>query len=110
MATAARWASLSASSACTSPAGPITAGALAATLAVRDDQIETALLALESEGVVLRGRFTPDGSAGAIEWCDRALLARIHRYTLNRLRAEIEALGWEMQDMPDDGFRLVKKL
>ena len=28
----------------------------------------------------------------------------------DRLRAEIEALGWEVQDMPDDGFRLVKKL
>ncbi len=25
-----------------------------------------------------------------MEWCDRRLLARIHRYTLNRLRAEIE--------------------
>ena len=54
-----------------------------------------ALLALEGEGVVLRGRFTPgaDGAASALEWCDRALLARIHRYTLNRLRAEIEPVS-----------------
>jgi ATP-dependent Lhr-like helicase len=36
---------------------------------------------------VLRGTFTP--GARAIEWCDRRLLARVHRYTLNRLRAEI---------------------
>src|SRR4029450_1122303 len=29
----------------------------------------------------------------ALEWCDRSLLARIHRYTLNRLRAEIEPVS-----------------
>ena len=50
---------------------------------------DAALLALESEGVVLRGRFT---GADDLEWCDRRLLARIHRYTLNRLRAEIEPI------------------
>jgi ATP-dependent Lhr-like helicase len=44
------------------------------------------LLALESQGRILRGRFSSTG----LEWCDRRLLARIHRYTLNRLRAEIE--------------------
>src|SRR5437764_1182182 len=27
------------------------------------------------------------------QWCDRRLLARIHRYTLNRLRAEIEPVA-----------------
>ncbi len=46
------------------------------------------MVALESEGVILRGSFTP--STAEREWCDRRLLARIHRYTLNRLRAEIE--------------------
>jgi ATP-dependent Lhr-like helicase len=44
------------------------------------------LLALEGQGRILRGRF----SSNELEWCDRRLLARIHRYTLNRLRAEIE--------------------
>ena len=44
--------------------------------------------ALEAEGVVLRGSFT--SGARDEEWCDRRLLARIHRYTLDRLRAEIE--------------------
>ena len=44
------------------------------------------LLALEGQGRILRGRF----SSNDLEWCDRRLLARIHRYTLNRLRAEIE--------------------
>jgi ATP-dependent Lhr-like helicase len=49
------------------------------------------LLALEVQGRILRGRFTP--GAVEIEWCDRRLLARIHRYTLSRLRAEIEPVS-----------------
>jgi len=52
---------------------------------------DTALLQLESQGRILRGRFTP--GATEVEWCDRRLLARIHRYTLNRLRAEIEPVS-----------------
>jgi len=48
-----------------------------------------ALLALEGQGRILRGRFSSSG----LEWCDRRLLARIHRYTLNRLRAEIEPVS-----------------
>ncbi|HEY0673839.1 MAG TPA: DEAD/DEAH box helicase [Longimicrobiales bacterium] len=51
-------------------------------------EIEQALIALETEGVVLRGYFTP--GVPDREWCDRRLLARIHSYTLNRLRAEIQ--------------------
>jgi ATP-dependent Lhr-like helicase len=50
-----------------------------------------ALQALETQGRVLRGRFSP--SVAELEWCDRRLLARIHRYTLNRLRAEIEPVS-----------------
>jgi ATP-dependent helicase Lhr and Lhr-like helicase len=48
------------------------------------------LLALEGQGRILRGRFS---SSAQLEWCDRRLLARIHRYTLNRLRAEIEPVS-----------------
>jgi ATP-dependent Lhr-like helicase len=68
--------------------GPTTAKALAARLGADDPHVDAALLDLEGQGVVLRGRFT--GSTSDLEWCDRRLLARIHRYTLNRLRAEIE--------------------
>ena len=50
--------------------------------------LSSTLLYLEGQGRVLRGRFTP--GTPEIEWCDRRLLARIHRYTLSRLRAEIE--------------------
>ncbi|TAK84601.1 MAG: DEAD/DEAH box helicase [Betaproteobacteria bacterium] len=49
------------------------------------------LVALEGQGRILRGRFTP--GATQLEWCDRRLLARIHRYTLNRLRAEVEPVS-----------------
>jgi ATP-dependent Lhr-like helicase len=49
------------------------------------------LLGLENQGRILRGRFTPGTSE--MEWCDRRLLARIHRYTLSRLRAEIEPVS-----------------
>jgi len=72
-------------------AGPTTAAALAAACAIAEGDADAALLDLESQGVVLRGQFT--GISGTMEWCDRRLLARIHRYTLNRLRAEIEPVS-----------------
>jgi ATP-dependent Lhr-like helicase len=71
--------------------GPVTAGELAGTCAVAEPDAVQALETLESQGVVLRGSFRR--GATEIEWCDRVLLARIHRYTLNRLRAEIEPVS-----------------
>ncbi|HEY5263375.1 MAG TPA: hypothetical protein VIJ37_00160, partial [Steroidobacteraceae bacterium] len=68
--------------------GPVTATAIACTLAVAVSRIDIALAALEAEGFAMRGRFSP--GAVAEEWCERRLLARIHRYTVKRLRAEIE--------------------
>ena len=68
--------------------GPVTAARLAADLGITPIDVEVALVGLESEGSVLRGRFTP--GAPSLEWCERRLLARIHRYTLGRLRREIE--------------------
>ncbi|HET6914005.1 MAG TPA: DEAD/DEAH box helicase [Rhodanobacteraceae bacterium] len=68
--------------------GPVQASALAETFAVPQADVELALGALEREGFVMRGRFTPNASHE--EWCERHLLARIHRRTLNRLRREIE--------------------
>jgi ATP-dependent Lhr-like helicase len=76
--------------------GPTTAEALAASLGIESAAAEAALPALEADGAVLRGRFERQkGPAGAdpVEWCDRRLLARIHRYTINRLRAEIEPVS-----------------
>ena len=72
--------------------GPVTARGLADSLGLPETAlIDGALLALENEGKLLRGRFTP--GAAQLEWCNRRLLARIHRYTLNRLRAEIEPVS-----------------
>ncbi|HWN17970.1 MAG TPA: DEAD/DEAH box helicase [Gemmatimonadales bacterium] len=71
--------------------GPTTAAQLAATLNLTESDADIALAALEAEGVVLRGGFTPE--TDTLEWCDRRLLARIHRYTLHRLRAEIEPVS-----------------
>ena len=67
--------------------GPVPAAALAADLGVPEGDLAIALAALEREGTVMRGRFTP--GAEAEEWCERHLLARIHRYTLGRLRRAI---------------------
>jgi ATP-dependent Lhr-like helicase len=68
--------------------GPTTACELAQSMNIAEKDADAALLKLESEGAILRGSFTR--RVVGTEWCDRRLLARIHRYTLNRLRAEIE--------------------
>ena len=68
--------------------GPTTAAELARSLGVAVPEVDFGLGALEHEGFVLRGRFTP--GVAELEWCERRLLARIHRYTLDRLRHEIE--------------------
>ena len=68
--------------------GPTTAADVAGSLGVAVADVDFALGALEHEGFVLRGRFTP--GVAELEWCERRLLARIHRYTLDRLRQEIE--------------------
>ena len=75
--------------------GPVTAAAIAGSLGLSTSSVDIALTALEAQGFVMRGFFTMDASArgsqgAAEEWCERRLLARIHRYTVKRLRAEIE--------------------
>jgi ATP-dependent Lhr-like helicase len=69
--------------------GPINVPNLSARLKLLADQIEAALLRLESSGSILRGKFT-NPNANPIEWCDRRVLARIHRHTLGTLRKQIE--------------------
>ena len=71
--------------------GPVTPAALADALGLEPQDIGAALTALETEGFAMRGRFTPGASVD--EWCERGLLARIHRYTVKRLRAEIEPVA-----------------
>src|SRR5262249_3789248 len=71
--------------------GPVTQDALAAPLGLPEGEIAAALAALEAEGFAMRGRFTP--GIAVDEWCERRLLARIHHYTVKRLRAEIEPVA-----------------
>src|SRR5438445_13558737 len=71
--------------------GPITVGELSDILILPGSEIDAALLALEGEGFVLRGKFRPHATEQ--EWCDRRLLARIHRLTIDRLRAGIQPVS-----------------
>jgi ATP-dependent Lhr-like helicase len=73
--------------------GPVTAGELAERTALAPSEVEIALAGLEAEGFALRGRFDPARAGGAEEWCARRLLARIHAYTHERLRREIEPVS-----------------
>jgi ATP-dependent Lhr-like helicase len=78
--------------------GPATASQLGAELGLAASDIEKALLRMEASGTVLRGNFTGSAArAGApaphepeTEWCERRLLARIHRLTVGMLRKQIE--------------------
>ena len=82
--------------------GPTTADELAARLHLAVQDIESSLLRLEGQGLVLRGRFRPTqhsalntqhSGAAPVEWCHRRLLARIHRLTIGKLRKEIEPVS-----------------
>ncbi len=73
--------------------GPTPAGALAGPLDLTEPEVNSALARVEGEGNVLRGRFTPGAPVDITEWCDRRLLARIHRRTLDRLRRDIQPVS-----------------
>ncbi|MCZ9636228.1 DEAD/DEAH box helicase [Pseudomonas putida] len=71
--------------------GPLTLAQIAEPLGKPTSLIEQALAHLEGEGYVLRGHFSPGENQQ--QWCERHLLARIHRYTVKRLRREIEPVS-----------------
>ncbi|MGQ0656827.1 MAG: DEAD/DEAH box helicase [Chromatiales bacterium] len=72
--------------------GPVKLASLAAALGLPPGRVEQALLALEAEGFVLRGCYTPAAPHGS-EWCERRLLARIHHDTLQTLRRAVAPVG-----------------
>ena len=98
--------------------GPVTVEQLAKPVALSVAKVEQALLALEQEGCAIQGRFDPNGSE--IEWCERGLLARIHRYTLKQLRREIEPVSpadfmrflfnWQGLDEPSEGIAALERV
>lgn len=71
--------------------GPVRAIRIADSSGIPISEIAQALTALEVEGFAFQGKFTPHQLE--TEWCERRLLARIHRYTLEKLRKEIEAVS-----------------
>jgi len=79
--------------------GPICVDELAEPLGIATDRVNASLLSLEGEGFAIRGHFTPHSATyfaadmEKVEWCDRRLLARIHRYTIKTLRKEIEPVS-----------------
>jgi ATP-dependent Lhr-like helicase len=74
--------------------GPTTGAALATALDLAPGEVDAALAVVEAEGGALRGRFTPAAiAAEQVEWCERRLLARIHRRTLDGLRRLIEPVS-----------------
>jgi ATP-dependent Lhr-like helicase len=83
--------------------GPVTVTDLAASFSVSRGRIDAGLARLEAEGFAMQGQFTSEtgkdagapqaGMPALQEWCSRRLLARIHSYTLNRLRKEIEPVS-----------------
>jgi ATP-dependent Lhr-like helicase len=70
--------------------GPVTEAELNAPLGLEQNEVAAALAALQTEGFAMRGHFSPDAGE---QWCERRLLARIHHYTVKRLRAEIEPVA-----------------
>ena len=75
--------------------GPIRVARLAEEMALSPSKVDAALVAIEGEGLVMLGHYSPPASPNAnpsedaMEWCDRRLLARIHRLTLDGLRRQI---------------------
>ena len=84
--------------------GPTTSDELGEILGLPPSEIEGALLRMEASGAILRGKFTDEGTRAGVpaphlpvphlpaphEWCERRLLARIHRLTVATLRKQIE--------------------
>ena len=105
--------------------GPQTTLAIASFLQVAPSPVFNALVAMESQGTLLRGEFERASSNDAsdhreqalqndpqgpqpqwqIEWCERRILQRIHKRTIHTLRKQIEPvapatymqwlLGWQ---------------
>ncbi len=74
--------------------GVTNAADLAARTGLEATDVEYGLVMTEAQGFVLRGQYTPGKHiAEHDEVCDRRLLARIHRYTLDRLRREIDPVS-----------------
>ena len=73
--------------------GPVTAAQLAEEIGLRVSAVEVALIGLETEGFVFRGQFSTALEAAGVQWCERRLLQRIHRYTIESHRQSIKPVS-----------------
>jgi len=71
--------------------GPATIADLSQRFALEPSDVLQAMLKMEQDGMCFRGHYDPD--VDEEQWCERRLLARIHRYTLQKLRKEIEPVS-----------------
>ena len=76
--------------------GPVTAAALADELQQPEKQVAAALCALQAEGFAMQGHFSPGSRGGPVQWCERRLLQRIHRYTIDLHRKSIKPVSLEV--------------
>lgn len=83
--------------------GPITAEQIASELALPSNDINGALIALEVDGFAFQGQFSPVAAtvshvhreSAPVQWCERRLLQRIHRYTIDAHRKSIKPVSLE---------------
>lgn len=74
--------------------GPTSVPELSQLFEIPHSELDFGLVRIESTGAVLRGEFRPQASGkNVLEWCDRRLLARIHKLTVAVLRKGIEAVS-----------------
>ncbi len=73
--------------------GPMRSSELAAEFTIDPALVSASLQVLESEGVILSGHFQGRQSEGEREWCERRLLQRMHRLTVEGLREQIKAVA-----------------
>jgi ATP-dependent Lhr-like helicase len=77
--------------------GPTTSSHLAALTHLDSVAVYQAMLAMEMQGLAMRGVFEhpkpADDAPHEIEWCERRILQRIHRLTLGTLRKQVEPVA-----------------
>lgn len=80
--------------------GPVLVDSLSSELGLRGSAVEVALIGLEAEGFVFRGQFSAqlvptlrEGEQAPQQWCERRLLQRIHRYTIESHRQSIKPVS-----------------
>ncbi|MGA2847584.1 MAG: DEAD/DEAH box helicase [Terracidiphilus sp.] len=72
--------------------GPVTAKTLAVALSLNAELVYQAFIAIEIQGLLMRGSFEKAATTDEleIEWCERRILQRIHKLTVGTRRKQVE--------------------